>query len=90
MIINKYHSAWVTITGKVFVDEWEMEDLAEKRYSEYIYKAKEEDESILTFLTEERKMKLFDEIASEKIRDLFPTDDPFKLVEPEIDLSTYK
>lgn len=68
--------AWVTITGKVYVDDAEIEDLKDG-----------------ADLDEDRvfdEEEAFKSLAKDKIYELFPTDDPFKLEDVSIDMSTYK
>lgn len=76
----KYYSAWVTITGKVFVPEFEITDALH---------LKSDDESTaaekLDAVAHERIEVAFHDLANDKIRELIRTDEPMKLYEIEID-----
>ena len=73
----KLQSAWVTITGKVYVPQYEIDDLIEAGEDEDGNKISTEDEA-------------FETLAKSKLSELFPTDDPFKHNETEIDMKTLK
>lgn len=81
----KYRSAWVTITAKVFIPEYEiadelkLEDTDDESAEEQLYSV--EDGKIV---------EAFDKIASERINEVFSTDDPMKLHDFRIDWSSLK
>ena len=71
--------AWVTLKAKVFVPTCEVE-----AQSEIGYDLDGED-----LPTEHRDEHAFEALAKQKISDHFPTDEPMRLENTEIDLSTY-
>lgn len=86
---NHYYSAWVEISGKVFVSDDElMQRLSEK----FPDKCKwDSEEAVWIDDTSAQEMAdTFEEVAQEKISEVFPTDEPIKFNEAIIDMSTYR
>jgi hypothetical protein len=81
-----YRSAWTTITGKVFVSD---DDILELLRSTHGDRPEVDDLGIDAYTYEEAKIA-FEVLADQKIKDLFPTDDPVKFNEAEIDMDSYK
>lgn len=77
----QYHTAHVTITGKVFVSEEDLLDRISEKYPDLIDP---------TLCTPEQEREAFEELAQEKISAMFPTDDPMKHNETTIDMSSYR
>ena len=83
----KYHSAFVEITGKVFVS---VPDLLERLELSHPTAVRDKDsDDQMDAYTEDDKREAFQELANEKIRALFPTDEPMKMNEAIIDMATY-
>jgi len=85
----KSYSAWVTITGKVFVDEDEMMEVLQEKYPDLCVWNEEEAEWV-NDCTAEQERETFEEIARRKLSEHFPTDEPLKFNEAIIDLSTFQ
>lgn len=83
-----YASSWVTITGKVFVDEMDMNERIEEKFPDCV--RVDDDGEREYMVTPEQEQEVFEELAREKISKLMPTDDPVKLAEVSIDLSSYQ
>ncbi len=75
------HYAWATITGKVYVSDWELNEKLADKYPDA--------ESPLEVCTSEEQQEAFKEIASEKLMMLCETDEPFKLVDTSVDMTSY-
>ena len=94
--MKSYHSCWVEISAKVFVSVDEMEQAMEKKfpkYAEQVELCNRDYEGLLTIYvlcTPEEVKETFQEIAQQKISDHFPTDEPMKLNEAIIDMTTFK
>lgn len=87
----KFRSAWVTLTGKVFVSEPDLEDYLAEQHPDLAKRAAEQDESILCFTTPEQERAGFEHLANEEINEkLGYSDDPIKLNDVSIDLSTLR
>lgn len=84
--MSSYRSAWATITGKVFVSDDEILDLLIQTHGD---RPETEEDGIDAYTYEEAKIA-FEVLAESKIKDLFPTDDPVKFNEAEIDMDSYK
>lgn len=87
-----YRSAWTTLTGRVFVPLDEIEEYLMENCPRAVSEARggEDECSVLDFVTVEEEKKAFEALAKEKINACLPNDEPMKLNETEIDLSTYR
>lgn len=79
-----YRSCWVTITAKVFVSD---SDIAEVLGIEGDERLPEEKLQDLPTKTVE---DAFEPIARMKISEMFPTDEPLKVADVNLDLSTFQ
>ena len=85
--------AWVTLTAKVYVDDDEMKyelsdlenmkPLTDEEHDEYM-------DNLLLNTPIEKEKEVFQLLAMEKITDHFLADEPMKINDIEIDMSTYK
>jgi hypothetical protein len=73
-------SAWVTITGKVFVDDTEVQELLAKGKATLL---SENDTDIKS------EADAFEFLAHEKMREAFASDEPVKFASKEIDMSSF-
>lgn len=81
-----YRHAWATITGKVFVSDDEILEALRDTHGD---RPDVDDLGIDAYTYEEAKIA-FEVLAESKIKDLFPTDDPVKFNEVQIDMDSYK
>jgi hypothetical protein len=86
-------SAWVTLTGKVFVDNDEMEDWLKEKYPDLLTQKEIEEDDIgyLDKCSVEQEREAFEDIAYNKIEEKYGmNDEPMKLDETCIDMTTYR
>ncbi len=82
----KQRSAWITISGKVFVDRYEILDKLNELYPDI--EVVSDDMDALDVCTVAQEEEAFYAAAQEKISRHFLNDEPIKHYETEIDLST--
>lgn len=88
-----YSHAWATVMGKVFVEKYEIEQKLQEKFPQYKKQVRDDEEGntcACDLATYDEVRDTFEEIAREKLWDLFPTDEPMKVNEIVIDLSTYR
>jgi hypothetical protein len=85
-----HHYAWVTLTGRVFVSEDEIEEYLKDNYPCLVAEGKREGTSCLDVCSKFQEKEAFEALAKEKIDALFPMDDPMKISDVHIDLETYR
>lgn len=81
----KYRSAYVTLTAQVFVPEYELADALDLKETAEQTKSEQ-----LQDVVPEVLCYKFEEMARDRIDALFPTDEPLKLREVHIDMSTFR
>lgn len=79
--MSHLHYAWATLTGKVFVEDWELQDRLEEKFPNQ-FKI-EDEEKVFTF-TPEQESEAFHELAEEKVVDMV-NEENFKFYEAKID-----
>jgi ribosomal protein S1 len=74
--MNTDHYAWVTISGKVYVPDDEIDALIETGEDEF-------GDPVTT------EREAFEAIARQKLREMIAIDAPFKRTDTEIDMTTF-
>ncbi len=87
-----YYSAWVEISGKVFVEASEVDEWLKEKYPELltVEDIEEDDVSFIDKASSEQVREAFEELAQGKIAALMPTDEPIKFNEAIIDMTTFR
>ncbi len=83
--MSQFASAWATISGKVFIEEWELKYAIVKRFPERIQLDIEKDVEC----TPDEMRMVFEELVKEKLFQLFPTHALMKISEIEVDLHSF-
>lgn len=78
--------AYVTIFGNVFVDRDEMEQRLKEKFPEL----KSEEDAAMDLATYEQETEVFQELAKEKMDELFKSDTPVKKRDVDLVMHTYQ